>query len=152
MYYWVRCNLYLTNTVLQLFAIFWIMLARSTCLLPRTLYIVQFIHSSVLAVLPCTVNHSSVLALLSCTVYTQLGTCRTAMYSVYTARYLPYCHVQCIHSSRYLPYCHVQCIHSSVLVVLPCTVYTQLGTWSTATYSVYTARYLPYCHVQCVHS
>ena len=149
----MRCNLYLTNTVFQLFGIFWILLARSTCLLPRTLYIVQFIRSSVLVVLPCTVYHSSVLALLPCTVYTQLGSCRTAMYSVYTARYLPYCHVQCKHSSRNLPYClHVQCIHSSVLVVLPRTVYTQLGTWSTATYSVYIARYLPYCHVQCIHS
>ena len=87
------------------------------------------------------------------------------LYSLFTARYLLYCHVQYI-TARYLPYCHVQCIHSSVLAVLPCTVYTQLGTCLTAmysvntalgtcltaTYSVYTARYLSYCHVQCIHS
>ena len=138
----------------------------------------QCIHSSVLALLTCTVYtqlvtyltamysvytarhlpychvqcvHSSVLAVLSCPVYTQLGTCRTATYNIYTARYLPYCHVS-VYTARYLPYCHVQCIHSSVLAVLPCTVYTQLGTCLTATYSIYTARYLPYCHVQYIHS
>ena len=112
---------------------------------------VQCIHSSALAVLHVQCIHSSVLAVLSCPVYTQLGTCRTATYNIYTARYLPYCHVS-VYTARYLLYCHVQCIHSSVLAVLPCTVYTQLGTCLTATYSIYTARYLPYCNVQYIHS